>query len=253
MGSELVKRTGAVLSKNAPAILTGVAVIGTATTAIFAAKAAPKASWIIGEYESTLEPGETADIWEKVKISWHCYIPAAVAGLSTVACIIGAQQVNSHRNAALLSAYSIAQTAAKEYSDKVVEVIGEKKNEEIRDEVNKDRLKRSPVDDNEIVITNGGKDLCYDSLSGRYFLSDMEALRRAQNDVNQQLLGDSWISLNELYSYMGLRGTKLGETLGWIPDNMIEMRFTSMLAENGEPCLVVEYETEPKADYWRSI
>ena len=241
------------LDKNSPAILTGLAIAGTVGTTVLAVKKTPAATRALNEYKTTLEEDEKAKVLDIVKICWPYYVPAAVTASATIACIIFSNTINSKRIAAVAGAYSIAQEAATKYQDKVIEIVGDKKDQEIRDEIAKDTLTTNSLDKNTVIMTDKGEQLCYDSLSGRYFNSDIETLRRIQNDLNQALLGDTWISLNELYAAMGLRGIKLGDQMGWVPDNLIEMNFSAQLADDGKPCIVISYETEPKTDYYRSI
>ena len=47
-------------------------------------------------------------------------IPAGVTVIAAAACIVGANSVNIKRNAALATAYSLSETALKEYQSKVV-------------------------------------------------------------------------------------------------------------------------------------
>lgn len=83
------------------------------------------------------------------------------------------------------------------YQEKVVETIGEKKEQQIRDEVAKEQVAKNPVSKNEVIITGGGETLCYDSLSGRYFKSDIEKLRKAVNELNHTMVNDMCASLND--------------------------------------------------------
>ena len=108
-----------------------------------------------------------------IKTAWPCYIPAAVVGSISVFCLIGASSTNLRRNAALATAYTLSESTLKEYQEKVVETIGEKKEQSIRDSVSKDKMVKNPV--REVILTeSGGNTICYDVLSGRYFKSDRE-------------------------------------------------------------------------------
>lgn len=49
--------------------------------------------------------------------AWKCYIPTAAFGLSTIACIMGANALNSRKQAALTSAYALINQSYKEYKD----------------------------------------------------------------------------------------------------------------------------------------
>ena len=139
--SKVVKNTKASVSKHSPEILTGIGIAGMIGTTVIAVRATPKALKLLeAERELKAENGEEISKTDIIKTTWKCYIPAAVTGTVSVVCLIGASSVNHKRNAALVTAYTISETAFSEYRDKVIESIGEKKEREIRDEVAKDKI-----------------------------------------------------------------------------------------------------------------
>lgn len=255
MNTEVIRKTtgklGQAIARNSPTILTGLSVAGLVSTVILAVRATPKAMTILEEEMYDRQPcGVKLTKMEAVKLTWKYYIPAAVMGGVTIGCIIGANSIHLRRNAALASVYSITEATLKEYRSKVIETIGEKKEKAIKDEIHKDRVKNHPVKDSEVILTNFGETLCYDSISGRYFKSDIEKIRKVQNDLNSKLIHSMYISLNELYDALGLSSIKMGEDLGWVvEDGMMEFDFSSQLTENGTPCLVLDYSVNPKSDY----
>lgn len=120
--------------KHSPEILTGIGIAGMVTTTVMAVRATPKALRLIDSAElkkanETNIPyeGHNLSKTEIIKVTWKCYIPVAITGSLSIACLIGASSVNARRNAALATAYSIAETSLKEYQNKVVETIGEKR------------------------------------------------------------------------------------------------------------------------------
>lgn len=239
------------ISKNSPTILTGLSVAGLISTTILAVRATPKAMELIQE-ERYQKAGTTLplpDLTKKeiIQATYKCYIPAAVMGTVTIACIIGANNINLRRNAALASLYSISEKTMKEYQNKVVETFGKTKEQKVKDEIAKDRVHKNPISDNEIIITGNGETLCYDALSGRYFKSDIEEIKRVMNKLSRDLLSEMFLSMNQVYSELGLRGTKMGDLVGWhVADGLIEPRFSSQLTENGTPCLVIDFDVEPR-------
>lgn len=248
--SKLAKGITTKLSKHSPEILTGIGVAGLIATTVMAVKATPKALDLI---EKEMGEKETYHLtaMETVKVAWKPYIPAAVTGVMSVACIVGASSVNARRNAALATAYTISETALREYKDKVVETIGEKKEQAVRDAIAKDKLDQNPVSKNEIVITNKGDTLCYDLYSGRYFKSEMEKLKRAENELNRNLLNEGSVTLNDFYYEIGLSNIKYGDDLGWdTRQSLITLDFSSQLAEDGTPCLVVDFSEPPRYDFY---
>lgn len=235
--------------KHSPEILTGIGIAGMISAGVMAVKATPKALDKIKDIKDKgLEKKEeTKEIVKKVA---PVYIPSIVTCGMSAACIIGASSINLKRNAALATAYSLSENALKEYQNKVLETVGPKKERAIRDEVAKEHIEKNPVTNNEIIITASGNTLCYDSVSGRYFTSDIEKLKRIENELNKRLMSEMYISLNELYYELGLRSTKEGNELGFnIDDGLIDFVFSAQIADNGQPCIVLDYLVGPRYGY----
>lgn len=246
---KVLGNTQKIIKKRAPEILTGVGIAGMVTTVVLSVKATPKALMLIEERKLDLDVDELPPV-EIVKTTWKCYIPTFITGVMSCACIIGASSVNMRRNAALATAYTLSETALSEYREKVVETLGEKKDAAVRDAIAKDKLDKNPVNGNEVVVTERGKTLCYEPLSGRYFQSDIDKIKRALNEINSMLLNDSYVALNDFYTEIGLGSTKIGDDLGWQVDGgLIDIHFSTHLAANGEPCLVVDFIKPPVYDY----
>ena len=101
-----------------------------------------------------------------------------------------------------------------------------------------------------IESTKIGNTLCYDSASGRYFKSDMDKLKKAENTLNRQMRDEMYVSLNEFYYEIGLEGIGVGDNMGWnIDSGYIDLEFSSQLASDGTPCLVISYRVEPRYEY----
>lgn len=251
--TNFIKSTQFTLSKHSPEILTGLGIAGMVTTTVLAVKATPKALREIEEFEECiLCDHEKIKPIDAVKITWKYYIPAAVTGTVSIACLIGASSVNVRRNAALATAYKLSETALSEYKEKVVETIGEKKEHAIKDAIAKDHVEKNPVQQNEIIITGKGDTLCCDKLFGRYFKSDIDKLKKIENDLNRRMRNEDYISLNEFYYEVGLDGVDAGDLIGWnINDGYIDLEFSSQLSSDGTPCLVVSFGTPPKYDFNR--
>ena len=244
--------------KHSPEILTGIGIAGMVTTTVMAVRATPKALRLIDNAEikkanETNTPYEEPNLskTEIIKVTWKCYIPVAITGGLSIACLIGASSVNARRNAALATAYSIAETSLKEYQNKVVETIGEKKEQTIRDAVAKEKIDAHPAKESEIIFVGDGETLCYDVLSGRYFKSKIDKIKKAENDLNRRMRDEMYISLNEFYYEIGLPSIKIGDDIGWNIDRegYIDLRYTSQLNDNDEPVFVIDYGCGPRYDY----
>ena len=253
--------------KHSPEILTGIGIAGMVSTTVLAVKATPKALLLIENEkkeqnrilreEALAQHKEAIPIIDRlkpidaIKVAWKPYIPAAITGTLSVACLIGASSVNIRRNAALATAYSLSETALRDYREKVVETIGEKKEQTVRDAVAKERLEKNPVENKEVIVTAKGDTLCFDAVSGRYFKSDIDKLKKAENELNRQMRDEMYISLNEFYYEIGLPSIKIGDDIGWNIDRegYIDLCFSSQLNDNDEPVFVIDYGCGPRYDY----
>ena len=244
-----LKNMNQAIRKHSPEILTGIGIAGMITTTVMAVRATPKALILIEERKEEIG-AEKLEIVDVVKTTWFCYIPAAITGTLSIACLVGASSVNARRNAALATAYTLSESALKDYQQKVIEMFGEKKNESVKDAIAKDKIEQNPVVTKEIIITEKGNTLCYDAVSGRYFKSDIDKIKKAEHELNRQMRDEMYVSLNDFYYEIGLESIKLGDDLGWNMDNgYIDLSFSSQLSSDGTPCLVVDYSVAPRYDY----
>lgn len=246
--SSMAARFGRLLTDNSPVILTAIGVAGTLTTAYLAGQASFKAARIIEEQQKDV-------VWdlssrEKIELTWQLYIPAAGSAVTTIACIIAANHIGHRRAVAMAAAYAISERAFDEYRNKIVEKIGEKREQAARDEIAQDRVARTEMGSREVVIVSGDV-LCYDAFSGRYFTSNMERLRQAQNEINHQVLNDYHASLTEFYQLIGLSPTSLSEEVGWNSDRLLELKFSTVLAGDGRPAISFDFVVSPIRNYYR--
>lgn len=237
-------------SNHSPEILTTIGIVGMVGTVVIAVIETPKALKLLEEKKEELNCEKIPPV-EAVKATWKCYIPAVATGLASTACLIKGSSISLRRNAALVTAYNLSKTALDEYKEKVIETVGEKKEQTIVDQVAKAKLEKDPVQNHEVIVTERGSTLCYDGMFGRYFLSDMDTIKRAINDINYDISsGDMYASLNDFYSKIGLKPVDIGDDLGWnLDDRGLDVTFHSQIAENGTPCLVLIYNIAPKYGY----
>lgn len=234
------------ITKHSPEILTGIGIAGMITTTVLAVKATPKAIRLIEEAKE--EKGEDLTKAETIKTCWKVYIPAVATCIASTTCLIGASSVSIRRNAMLATAYKLSETAFSEYKEKVVETIGDEKAKVVREKVSEERIKKNPITKNEVIMTDYGDTQFYETLSGRYFKSDIEQIKKVVNYLNKDMLQDMFgtISLNEFYDELELERIDLGDELGWRVDKgLIEIDFTSKIADNGKPCIVLDYINAP--------
>ena len=245
----LVNKTKYFIGKHSPEILTGLGITGMLTSTVLAVTATPKALRLIENKKKELKTDELTTV-ETIKAAWKPYIPAVSTSVASIACLICASRVNYKRNAALATAYSLSERTLSHYREKVIETIGEKKEKAIRDKVNQEEVEKNKLQSSQVIIAAGGDTLCMDSMSGRYFKSDMESIKQAVNKLNRRLTYENYISLNEFYGEIGLNDVRNGELLGWnIDSGLIEPTFSTCLTEDGRPCIVLDFMVEPRYDY----
>ncbi len=246
------------LSANSPQILTGMAIAGTVTTAYLAGEASFKAARILAEVEVGEEGyivvNGDLNFKESVEKVWKLYIPAAGVGSLTVASIILTHRISSRRAAAMAGAYAITEKAFDEYQKKVKEKIGENKEQAVRDEIAQDRVNREAENAKIVVITDESKVMCHDAFSNQFFYSDMETLRKAMNDVNQQILHSDYATVSDFYHYVnaeGLQETSVSGELGWNTDKFMELEFSTVLYKDKTPCISINFGRVPIKEPWR--
>jgi hypothetical protein len=248
------KNTQKSIVDHGPEILTVIGIAGMATTTVLAVKATPKALELI-EKKKKEDSVETLPPKDVVKTTWKCYLPAAIAGVTSTACLIGACSVSARRYSTLAAAYKISETALIEYQNKVVETIGENKEKAVRQKVNKEKLEKNPIGKSEVIVTKKGNTRCMDGFSKRYFLSDLDEIERAINRLNGALVRDGEVCLNDFYDELGIAHSEVGDKLGWnvnrVGRDLIELEKDAQLDTDNEPCIVINCYPRPEWDYDR--
>jgi hypothetical protein len=244
------------LNQNSSTILTGVGVVGTIGTAYLTGRASFRAADVLAKENAVINTANDNVLYpvyltkaQKVKLTWRFYVIPVATGVGTVGAIIFAHRIDAKRVVALTVASGISERALKEYREKVVERLGDRQDTKLRDEIAQDRVNK--LSGGEVVVTDG-KVLCMDMLTGRFFDSTMEELKRAENKINHELNHHAvGCSLSEFYDEIGLSPTAYSEMVGWNPDKMVELKISAAVAPNGQPCLAVDFEPHPFDNYWR--
>lgn len=260
------------LNDNSTVILTAAGVVGTVGTAVLTGRATFKAAEIIRaekgnrawleikkeDPEGTVaypEPRVMEHIDEiaiskldQVRLVWPHYIPPVVLGGTTVACIILANRISSKQIAALAVASGISERALQEYKTKVVEKLGDKQSTALRDEIAQDQVNNNPVS-KQVIIAGSGDVLCFEPLTGRYFNSTIEDIKRAENKVNYEIIHYDCCSLSTFFDEIGLLPTDYSEMVGWNVDNRMEVQFTTAMSEDKRPCLVINFSKMPSMEW----
>lgn len=250
-----LRKLNSTLRRNGPDILTKFCIGGIIVTVGLAIQATTEAVKRV-EAKKEAEGVESLTPMETIKVAAPCYFPTAASCALTIACAANANTAHNRRNAALATAYSISETALRDYQKKVSDTVGTEKAEEIRHAVDQDTVNAHPCPKRieQGVVDGSGQYLCYESKSGRYFYSDKHIIREAAEELNHKMntMPESYVSLNELYMELDLPCTEIGDEIGWnINRGLIKPQFSAVLTRSGIPCILVGYEYPPEYNYDR--
>lgn len=260
---ELSSKVSKYMDENSPALLTGATVAGIFATAWMAFKAGPKAQTIIDAHREYFSDGhddrtEKEEVREEtkelVKELAPVLLPPVGMAIATSAFAISSNKISSKRLAVLSAAYTMTESALKDYQNKVEELFDEKKVNKIKESIAKDKMDKNPLTPNtDVIITNNGDVLCMDDYSGRYFRSNAQKIGNAINELTADLQSDMYVSLNEFYDKLGLQRIPMGDDFGWRTDDLnrgsLDINMTALLTEDKQPCLVITYDLYPSVYY----
>ena len=252
----LLHKSTSYLRRSSPTILTCVSAVGVVATAVMAVKATPKAIILLEEAKD--DKGEDLTKLEIVRTAGPVYIPAALIGLSTIACIIGIKVLSKRNQASLASAYAMLSESYKRYRKAANTVYGEDADSKIVAQMAKEvyvhadgySVYSSDLD------ADSEKILCYDLFSKRYFTTTMAAVINAQYHVNRNLCLRGYSDLNEFYEFLGIDKIDHGDEIGWSMDELAEGGimwldfdncYTKM--DDGMECCVISALSDPNKFY----
>lgn len=244
-------------------IMLGGAIAGTVVTAVLSWKAGIKADKVlekqrvkmeglkyIEESDEELYKEEKKKVTvETVKKLAPIVAPPVIAATGTIVAVCAGYKSASKQIATLSALYSMSEKALADQLEKTKEIVGPKKAQDIADAITDKKVKDNPIDKNTIINTGKGTTLCLDDMSGRYFYSSAEEIKKACNTINKRMMDEYYISLNELYDELGLPDITLGEDVGFnIDDGLIDIDHIlgATLHNNETPVLVLNYDISAK-------
>lgn len=234
--------------KKSPEIFLGIGIAGMGTAIVLAVKATPKACKLIEEKKKELKVDKLTKK-EVIKTTWKCYIPTAVTFVISGGLIISSNSIHHKRNAALAAAYSVTDTAFKNYQEKVTDVIGKEKEKKIREKIVEDQVSENPYLGFESPCSKGGNTLFFEPYSGRYFRCDEATINNAITSLNARLFSDMYVSKNDYYDEIGLETVSGGDDVFWDinKDGPIEIDYSTVhTAPNGNHCIAISFYIGPR-------
>lgn len=248
--NSLLNKSQMFLKKNSATILTCVGAAGVIATTVTAVRVTPKALALLENAKE--EKGEELTKLEVVKIAGPVYIPSIVIGASTLACIFGANLLNTRRQASLMSAYALIDSGYKDYRKKVDELYGDEAGAQVRAEIAKDKYEEEPQHE-----LDDDQRLYYDYYSKRYFEARPFDVQKAEYEVNRTLMMDDCVYLNDWYRAIDLEPLEHGSEFGWSTGvNMdaywqtwIDFHHEKVVMDDGLECIIVSFRQEPYPDF----
>lgn len=257
--NKLIYKSKTYLRKSSPTILTVLSSLGVITTAVLTATATPDAVDNIKADSRRNHDGDPYgySTMEAIQSGWKYYIPATLVGLSTIACIFGANALNKKSQASITSAYAMLNESYRQYRKAANDIYGEDADSKIFAEASKKVYVSSDglglydpdTDDSDIL-------LFYETVSKRYFNATMASVINAQYHINRNLILRGYCELNEFYTFLGLDKVENGDDVGWSMDEMMDggdmwldfdNRRTKL--DDGLECYIVSPMWEPSTLY----
>ena len=257
--------------KHAPEILMGMGTAGSITAVILAVKAAPAAK---EAYEHAfIEKNDRLDMMESdggimtdmsmpkhsvklkpaetVKACGKYFIPAAGLELFSLLCFWGAHGIDLKRQALLAGLYSTAEQALIEYQRKVVDMIGEKPEKEIRAAVAQDHMDQNPPP-TAMLIDQNTDVWCY--YKGYKFRSSYLKVKEIQNEANEEMISNLYLSESDLLWMFDperhyIRPDADSRMIGWSVDNLIYFDILPTITPDHQPAFEINIRDKDGREY----
>lgn len=166
--------------RNSNWLLAILAMLGLATTTGLAIDATVKAIKLC-------EKKEIKGRKEVIKTVWRLYIPAVGAFVVTTVSIIGNAHINARRLATVTGLYAMSQADLKALKEKAKEVLGERKEERMEDDIAKERLNKViPAQQDQIIETGHGNKLFMEWLTGQLIRTSPEHVEAVAERMDNQ-------------------------------------------------------------------
>lgn len=245
-------------TEKSPAILAGVAVAGVAATAYMAYKSGLRAEKVLEHHREEIKLCKPDDkvakkeVWsETTRQMLPLIVGPTLMGISTILAILGSQSISKRRIAALSAVCTASESTIKTLNEKMVDVLGERKALELKDEVTKEKFRKQGKDAtlNGIVLPSGDVP-CKDLYTGRTFPCNAQKIHEAALKLSAYLMQEMYVSLNDFYDLLGQEHCKMGDDLGWNVDEVsggiIPISITATLDQNEVPCLCLDYDVSTR-------
>ena len=230
------------ITKHAPGILTGFAIVGLGVSSYFWVTNTPKAQERIKKAEEA--KGDKLSKTETVKAAAPAYIPAIASTTATAVTMFMAHKISVKQMAALLAAYQLSEDKLSEWKENTLKTVGQKKTDDIEENIARSRMSKVPITEDGIINTGKGNTLFFDAWSGRYFYSDRQALHEAELNLGDMHVDANDICLNDVYEEILLEYVRKGNE--WVFVNRPRFKYTAVMHPTlGIACTQIDFVEEP--------
>lgn len=244
---------GAFMSKNKPGIVMGLGIGSLIMSTIVAFRYAPLAKDALTRKKEELDVNKLEPV-DTIKTAGVYFLPSLVFTCTGIACILGGNQMNLNRGAAAMAAYALSESTLRNYRESAREVVGEKKEKDIRENAAKKMYYDDLRNGQMTVITAGcANDFwMYDHLTRQKFRSNVQKVKEAINNLNYRAVHGEQVSVYEYCIEMNEEPVEMGNSFVWDVNRngLIELYPpTSYVMENGEPVIDIMHKVDPVPVY----
>ena len=224
---------GLTVSKHAPAIFTGMGVVGFIGTAVLSSRATLKANDVMDPHLESL--CRIADAESLGVDLTKLYAPAIGLGVLSTVLITGGYRIQAKRLAGVTAAYGVVSKAYENYQKRIETALGEDEKKRLDgtliDAAQQQIAKYKAENGSETPITDGH----VDSLLSAYNVSQyglvwdencknweahqdlaLMILHAQQRYMNDVLRSKGYLLLNDVYKAVGAPETSAGAVVGWV-------------------------------------
>ena len=213
--TKILYRTGGFVKRNSATILTCIGAAGVIATAVTAGFGTIKASKLIAETRE--EKGEELTKLEIVCAVAPAYIPPVIIGVSTIACIFGANALNKRQQASLISAYALLKESYSEYRKTVTDIYGDDADDKVKSVICEKKYESSefkPNDENMLVF--------YMESYGDFFEASESDIYYAMYHFNRNFQLRGYATVAEFHEFLNLPVKEADKAIGWSDGDFYE-------------------------------
>lgn len=238
-------KTKAFFDKNGSHIATYAGIVFMVATVAEAVRSTYKASAKIKKVkeEQKLDKMPFKDVF---KLVWKNYIPTASGLVISTTLLILGDRLGEKKRAALMAAYSLSETAFKEFRDTTKELTSEETVKKIEDKINSNKIEKvsAPIDASYI---NGAEQVIVEPITNQKFFGTWNLVLSIANKLNKACVLEGYgrtIAFNDFLYELKLKNSDIGEDIGWTVDNLIDITPTCKEV-NGIMYVCINYENKP--------